>query len=102
MQEITVRGLQRDTGTFTRGLRRGERYLITDRGEPLAVCVPSREWDQMSEEREPYTTGETNGDDDDVQALVLNALALADGDAEAAEVKLLQAVLRMKARRAGK
>ena len=103
MLMMTVRELQQQIGFFTRGARRGERIQVTDRGEPLVMCVPWREWEQMSEERAEYQAKqETTDDDGDVEALALNALALADGDADAAEVKLLQAALRLKQRKGAK
>jgi prevent-host-death family protein len=47
MQETTVRDLQARIGDFTRSLRRGETVKVTDRGEPLAVALPWREWEAM-------------------------------------------------------
>ncbi len=38
--DVSVRQFVSDSGSVTRGLRRGQRYVLTINGEPLADVVP--------------------------------------------------------------
>lgn len=38
--DVSVRQFVSDSGNVTRGLRRGQRYVLTINGEPLADVVP--------------------------------------------------------------
>lgn len=96
MKRISVRELRQAEGAVLDAASRGDRYAITRHGRIAAALVSPGDLERlegMSEERE--TERETTGDGDDVEALVLNALALADGDAAIARRILAEALVKL-------